>query len=262
MNSNAKSCYDMVRDAFAEIYAEKSDKITEQFGTLAEICELVDELADDFSENEDVAALDDAAKKTVRIDTDTLVLTISLVCFNLELPGGENHKFYRLIRMLDSFRFIKSPLSNEELDFLQIDFCVGMESLQRGKKIFAKSRELVEKEFVQICREKSCKISSRFDHLAEICTLVDKLAKSYEANKITADINQVTLDVTISLFCPYYYDIIEDIDGLGDDWGLFHEDTTLDKLAKLADSLQLSRDGSGLRIDFHIKDVFTESESR
>lgn len=63
---------------------------------------------------EDVAALNDAAKKTVRIDKDTLILTISLVCFDLEFPGGEDHKFYRLIRMLDSFRFIKFPLSNIE----------------------------------------------------------------------------------------------------------------------------------------------------
>ncbi len=67
----------------------------------------------------------------MRIDTDTLVLTISLVCFDLELPGGEDHKFYRLIRMLDSFRFIKSPLSNIERDK---EFQKNLEAMKTEKR--------------------------------------------------------------------------------------------------------------------------------
>ncbi|MCD8357640.1 MAG: hypothetical protein LUC06_00295 [Oscillospiraceae bacterium] len=80
---------------------------------------------------EEFAALDDAAKKTVRIDKNTLILTISLVCFDLELPGGEDHKFYRLIRMLDSFRFIKSSLSNIERDK---EFQKNLEAMKTEKR--------------------------------------------------------------------------------------------------------------------------------
>lgn len=70
------------------------DDVREKLG---KVCELVDEIVPELECN----SLD------ISVNMDTKQFTIMIVCDDMILENGRTHKFFEIIKMLDSFAFSK-----------------------------------------------------------------------------------------------------------------------------------------------------------
>lgn len=93
-----KSCKDLVMEVVEEASKRfgSSFVVTEEsIGKLSDICDAVDNLADDnFCDYIDID-----------VDEYTKKLTIGITCDDLEMHGGRTNEFFTLIKMVDSFCF-------------------------------------------------------------------------------------------------------------------------------------------------------------
>lgn len=107
----ATDMIDEAKERFGERYVVNDTRYVD----LNEICDIIDELIKEF----------DCLFAEATVDEETTELIISIVCDEIILQHGREHKFFDLCNLVDSIRFSKeSPkiLSKEHPDALRIDF--------------------------------------------------------------------------------------------------------------------------------------------